>query len=292
MASLLPLLKAADPADFKLAIVTDEVSNEWDVVLDFFKRFNLRYAEIRNVEGHYNTAQPLPLIREARLTLDQARIRTAALATGFFKIRLPQDNAQGQTILDKQWDLLDGAMQRARILGTNTIRTFAFVHPRGEQPDKSHYPRIAELLKEAARRAGERGFRLAIENVGDSYVARAEQSAWVLKAVQDPALGLTWDPNNAAASGDRLPYPEGYNMLDPARILHVHLRDYRRTADGDTEWCGIGDGEFDHGGQIRALMRDGYRGALSIETHFQLDGSKLKASQFSAKGLLEKIRQI
>ena len=35
--------------------------------------------------------------------------------------------------------------------------------------------------------------------------------------MKEEALGLTWDPNNAGASGERA-FPDGYRLLDPARI--------------------------------------------------------------------------
>jgi L-ribulose-5-phosphate 3-epimerase len=34
----------------------------------------------------------------------------------------------------------------------------------------------------------------------------------------------------------------------------------------------MGSGTIDWGGQFRALQRDGYRGALSLETHWRLKG--------------------
>jgi hypothetical protein len=43
---------------------------------------------------------------------------------------LPPDNAAGQAILDKQWTLLNDAMDRAEILGTDRLRTFAFCRQR------------------------------------------------------------------------------------------------------------------------------------------------------------------
>ena len=52
------------------------------------------------------------------------------MGTAFFRIPLPPDNAAGQAILDKQWTLLNDAMDRAEILGTDRLRTFAFMSPK------------------------------------------------------------------------------------------------------------------------------------------------------------------
>ena len=143
------------------------------------------------------------------------------------------------------------------------------------------------MVAQAAEKAQKAGFRFALENVGGSYVGTSMDLEKLLAAVKNPALGLTWDPNNAAQMGDKEPFPAGYERLDSKRIFHLHLRDYKRTADGSAEWCGVGQGEFDHVGQIRALLEDGYDGAFSLETHFRIDGSKAKASEFSMTNLLE-----
>ena len=283
-----PLLRAIEPAKLKIAITTDEVDEDLGVALEFLARHKLKWAEIRNLGGKYNTAQPPEMIREARKQLDGAGVKLAILDTGFFKVPLPESQAK----LDEQWALLDRAFTNADILGADLIRTFAFTFPKEEQPDKTAYPRIYELVAQAAEKAQKAGFRFAVENVGGSYVGTSKDSAKLLAAVDNPALGLTWDPNNAAQMGDKEPFPAGYDRLDPKRIFHVHLRDYKRTPDGSAEWCGVGQGEFDHVGQIRAMLEDGYEGAFSLETHFQIDGSKAKASEFSMKNLLERVRKV
>ena len=277
----------------QLAVTTDEIDDDLAVALEFLQRYGLRYCEIRRLWDKYNTSQPLARIRQARSMLDDAGIRLAILDTSFFKVPLPEiDTVEGATATAKQWDLLDRAFERADILGTRLIRTFAFTHGRDETPDVSAYPRIYDLVEESAERARAAGFRLAVENVAGSYVATAAHSAALLKAVQSPGLGLTWDPNNSARAGDPEPYPSGYALLVPSRIWHVHLRDYRRLADGTVEWCGVGDGEFDHVAQVRRLLQDGYRSVFSLETHYTLDGSKAAASEQSLKGLLKAVRQL
>ncbi|MCB1019705.1 MAG: sugar phosphate isomerase/epimerase, partial [Acidobacteria bacterium] len=232
--------------------------------------------------------QPPAVVREARKQLDGAGVKLAILDTGFFKVPLPESPAK----LDEQWALLDRAFSNADILGTDLIRTFAFTYPKGGSAAGGDYPRSYDLVAQAAEKARKAGFRFAVENVGGSYVGTSMDSEKLLAAIDNPALGLTWDPNNAAQMGDKEPFPAGYKRLDPKRIFHVHLRDYKRTPDGSAEWCGVGQGEFDHVGQIRAMLADGYKGAFSLETHFKIDGSKAKASEFSMRNLLERIKQV
>ena len=290
-AAFLRALPAASLSQVRLGVTTDEIDDDITVASKFLREFGLNYAEVRNIWGKYNTAQPLDKVREARAIFDQHQIRTSVLGTAFFKIPLPPDTPEGRGVLDNQWALLNGAMERAKILGTDKIRVFAFTTKNGAKGDTKDFPRIFELVREAARRAKERNFRLALENVGGSYVSTGEEAAVLLKAVEESSLGLTWDPNNAGLSGEHS-FPHGYSKLDPARIIHVHLRDYRRDQDGKGEWCAVGDGEFDNLGQIRALLKTGYKETFTLETHYKSPQGKAHASRTSLTALLKVVAQV
>lgn len=287
---LLSRLQALELNKIALGVTTDEIDEDVLTAAKFLREFGLRHAEVRNIWGQYNTSQPLDRIREMKAIFDQHQIRTSVLGTGFFKIPLPADTPQGRAVLDNQWSLLDGAMERARILGTDRIRVFAFTYGKDERPDASRLGRIYELVTEAARRAKARNFRLALENVGGSYVSTGAEAAALLAQVKSPNLGLTWDPNNAGLSGEKA-FPEGFRKLDPARIFHVHLRDYR-FVNGKGEWCAVGDGEMDNLGQIRALLSSGYKEAFTLETHYKHPQGKAQASRTSLTALLEVIAKV
>jgi L-ribulose-5-phosphate 3-epimerase len=286
-AALSPLLRAIPLADFKLGVTTDEIDEDLVAALRFLREYGLKWGEIRSVWGSYAEKQPLDKVKEAKALMDEYQIKASILSTSFFKIPLP---AEGSPILEKQWQLLEDAMDRAEILGTKKLRTFAFTYKSSETPDPSAYPRIYELVRESARRARKRGFQLAVENVGGSYVWTGTDAAKLLAAVKEPALNLNWDPNNAAEKGEH-PFPEGYKLLDPARIIHVHLRDFRHNAAGKVEWCAVGEGEADNLGQIRALLKDGFKGTWTLETHWRPPQGKAYASKTSLTALLKVIEK-
>ncbi|MEO8128704.1 MAG: hypothetical protein ABI822_16500, partial [Bryobacteraceae bacterium] len=107
-------LLALPLAQMKLGVTTDEIDEDVTTAANFLREFGLSWAEIRNVWGKYNTAQPMEKIREASSILDQHKIRVSIEGTGFFKVPLPAETAEGQKALDEQWKLLDGAMERAK----------------------------------------------------------------------------------------------------------------------------------------------------------------------------------
>ena len=286
--ALTPLgLRAATLEQVKLGVTSDEIDDDLAVAVKFLDGFGVHYAEIRQLWGKYNTALPLEKIREARAIMDAGKIRTSVLGTAFFRGELPANDAA----LDKEWKLLDDAMDRAEIMGTNTLRTFAFMPKKGEEPKGSDLDRIYDLEREAARRAKKRNLRLAVENLGGSYFATGADSAKLLKNIKEEAFGLTWDPNNAGESGEKA-FPDGYKLLDPARIFHVHLRDYKHTPDGKVVWTAVGEGEFDNLGQIRALLKSGYKGTFTLETHFKHPDGKAAATRVSLTALLKVVSQV
>ena len=98
---------------FKLCITTDEIDDDPRAAARFLRRYGLRWAEIRNIWGPYNTDQPMERIRQARAILDEQGIQVSVLDTGFFKILLPPDTPEGHRKLDEQWKLLDAAQKDA-----------------------------------------------------------------------------------------------------------------------------------------------------------------------------------
>ena len=281
-------LRALPLARIRLGVTTDEIDDDVLKSARFLEDHGLKWAEVRNIWGPYNTDQPVDKVREAAKIFDEAGLKVSILDTGFFKIPLPPEGAAGQKTLDEQWKLLDAAMERARIFGTRKLRVFTFMLAKGEAPSAKSYARIDELMREAARRA--RGFSLAVENIGGGHVWSGAESGEFLKRVRESNVGLAWDPNNAAESGENS-FPDGYRKIDPKRILHVHLRDYRHE-NGKVVWAAVGAGEFDNTGQIRALLKDGYRETFTLETHWRDPKGKLYSTETSLAGLLKAIEKV
>ena len=83
-----------------------------------------------------------------------------------------------------------------------------------------------------------------------------------------PGAGwITFDPTNRAVGG--------YNLIPKDRIVHVHVKDCHM--EGPTPiWGPVGTRHVDWKGQIAALRGDGYKGWLSLETHWQGPGGNDK----------------
>ncbi len=139
-------------------------------------------------------------------------------------------------------------------------------------------------------RRREHGLVIGLENEPACNIGTARESARVLAALDHPALQLVWDPANAFVLGER-PFPDGYGILPVDRIAHVHAKDCR-VHDLIPEWGLLGDMGLDWRGQMDALLRDHYRGWVSLETHWRgPDGNRLEASRLCGERLRDLVRE-
>jgi sugar phosphate isomerase/epimerase len=146
------------------------------------------------------------------------------------------------------------------------------------------FDRIVEALYNLAQQAAERGVTIGLENEHACNIGTGEETARLLAALDQPNLGVVWDPANALVAGEN-PFPEGYGRIPPGRIVHVHAKDCR-VENHKAQWLELGAGAVDWPGQIDALARDRYPGWISLETHWQgPNGDKLEASMICGRNL-------
>jgi sugar phosphate isomerase/epimerase len=123
-------------------------------------------------------------------------------------------------------------------------------------------------LRLAARETAAAGLILGLENVRSCWGNTGTNTARIIAAVDHPALRAIWDPGNDYVSAGE-PVDAGYEAVRPW-ICHIHVKDARVVdrASGLTAWEAVGAGEVDYGTHFARLRRDGYRGTLSLETHW------------------------
>ena len=101
--------------------------------------------------------------------------------------------------------------------------------------------------------------------------------AEILRAVRHPALRVVWDPANAYVAGENA-FPDGFDLLPAGSVVHVHAKDCRLKG-GQPRWMPLGTGALDWKGQLIALAESGYKGCVSLETHWAgPGGDKLQGS--------------
>jgi L-ribulose-5-phosphate 3-epimerase len=290
--------RAASADLFALAVITDEIAQDFGHALEVAaKEFRLGFIELRELWGKNLFALDAAQLNEARALLKRFDLRVSSIASPIFKVDWPgaplspfspkRDQFGASFTFDQQDQLLARGFELARTFATTNIRIFDFWRLDDQKPYRAA---IDRKLAEAAALAAKHGITLLLENEHACNTATGAEAARTLKAVPSPNLKLNWDPGNAAARGET-PFPDGYGLLPKSRIGYMHCKDLVRKPDGKTEWAAMGKGVIDYVGQFRALRRDGYRGVLSLETHWRGAGTPEESSRQSMAGMKDLLRR-
>lgn len=276
---------------FPIAAITDEFSPDLETALASMCEIGMTAVELRMVFGKNIIDLSDEELDRARQMITQRGLRVISIASPLLKCVLPdapevdsrfqQDIFAARHSFEDQPRLAERAFEIARRMGAQIIRVFSYW--RTVEPEKC-FDRVASALRDLADKASDRGVTIGLENEHACNIATAAESARVLKAVQHPNLKLVWDPANAYVSGE-IPYPDGYRLLPADRIVHVHAKDCF-VQDHKPQWGALGEMGIDWRGQIRALAEDGYRGYISLETHWPgPGGDKHQASMICGRNL-------
>lgn len=267
----------------KVSVISDEITQEFERALDIALAHNVRHVELRGLWGT-NVAQLTDeQIERAKRALDERDMGVVAIAAPVFKVNLSDERkgnvgdtfkARADGSVAEQLEVFDRCASVADAFGTDLVRTFAFW--RDGAPNEDVYNEIEERLRLALERAENHGVRLALENEHACFIGTASEAIEALKRIPSPSFGLIWDPGNAACLDPiEQVFPKGYEAIKAEvgfeRIFHVHVKDPAHTDEG-TKFIEFGKGELDYHGQIKALVADGYQGAVSMETHWKGDG--------------------
>jgi len=276
---------------FPIAAITDEFSQDLETAVRSMAEIGMTGAELRMLFGKN-------IIDLSNLELDRASeivarhgLEIVSIASPLLKCVLPnspevdarfqQDVFAATHTFEDQPRLADRALDIAERTGARIVRVFSYW--RAVQPDAC-FERVARVLEHLAAQAALHGRTIGIENEHACNIATGAETARLLEAAAHPNLNVVWDPANAYVSGET-PFPDGYRRLPVERIVHVHAKDCRVEGHRPI-WCALGEGGIDWKGQIRALADDGYKGWISLETHWQGPrGDKHEASVICGRNL-------
>jgi L-ribulose-5-phosphate 3-epimerase len=279
-----------------IGAITDEFSLDIEVALDAMSKLGMTIAELRLIGNRNIIDLTDEEVRRIREQVEARGMRVLSIASPVLKCVLPDapplDERFQQDVFGSAYTIADQprlaqrAMEIAELTGAKFIRVFSYW--RTTAPEQCH-DRIIAALRGLADKAGARGLIIGLENEHACNVATGAEAGRILDALDHPALKSIWDPANAFMLGER-PFPDGYSKLPAARVAHVHAKDCVMK-DRTATWGPLGEMDVDWRGQIAALKRDGYAGAISLETHWRgPDGDRLNASIVCGANLAELVK--
>ncbi|MBI2680328.1 MAG: sugar phosphate isomerase/epimerase [Candidatus Solibacter usitatus] len=258
---------------FPTAAITDEFSPDLETAARSMAELGMRGAELRLLFGKNIIDLTDDELARARQIVEAHGLHVISIASPVLKCTLPdappidprfqQDMFASNYTFADQPRLARRAFAIAGLTGARIVRVFSYW--RTLQPDAC-FERVVSALCELADQAKAHDLIIGLENEHACNISTAEETARVLAAIDHPNLKVVWDPANAYLSGE-IPFPDGYRLLPAGRIVHVHAKDCF-VRDHRPVWGPLGEGGVDWKGQIGALRADGYRGYISLETHW------------------------
>jgi sugar phosphate isomerase/epimerase len=259
---------------FPLAAITDEFSPDIQTAIRSMADLGMTGAELRMVFGKNIINLTDEELEQAIGIVKGAGMEIISLASPLLKCVLPdapdvdarfqQDMFAAKLTIEDQPRLAARAFEIAKRTGAKVIRVFSYW--RTVEPEKC-FDRIVTALGELADKAAKEGIIIGLENEHACNVATGAETAQIMNAIRHPNLKVVWDPANARVAGELRPFPDGYRLLPKGSIVHVHAKDCHVQGQ-KAIWERIGEGEIEWKGQMQALIDDGYKGYISLETHW------------------------
>ena len=290
---------------FSVGVVNSEISSDVDVGVDVAADLGMSGIEIEDFWGRAAWQVDDALLERTRASVERGGLSVSAVGTQAFKILiLPPGDARDLASIDG-WDQhrieLEGGIRVAQALDSPFVRVFScrrdgmvgMGNPSPRLPEGGPLPAdrlagIAAVLRDAGDRADAAGVTLLVEKRpqllgqhGREHRAhpgshRSPEGQAELGSVQ--RLRLRRRPFSAPAT--RLPVRGPPTSTSRTRASSI-------PSTGLIAWECVGRGEVDFVGQLRALIADGFAGAVNLETHWHPeDRSKEANSRESFAGML------
>jgi sugar phosphate isomerase/epimerase len=294
------MVRAQQQSPFKLSVITEEISMDFELACSVAaKDFGMQWVELRGLWGKNIADLDADDVTKAQGILTKYGLRVTDLASPLFKVDWPgaslskfssQKGAKNDTFgatadFKKQDEVLERCIELSKQFKTEKIRCFDFWRLDDVAPYRAA---IDDKLREAAGKTKKQGIALMLENEHECNTVTAAEVVRLMAAV--PELSLNWDPANAVMHGELDAYPAGFAMLPKDRIIHCHCKNVVRDAAGKLQWSPVDIGFIDWAAQFRSLKQMGYRGAISLETHWRGGGTPEASSRISWAGMKKELQ--
>lgn len=282
---------------FKVGVFTDSINQDLEEALDVVaNEFKLKYVELRTIWKKNIVDLKKEEIDKVKEEIDKRNLSVCCIASPFLKCKLTEEGevdetdvffAEGESY-EKHLDIFDRSIQLAKIFSVNLVRCFGFWR---QELTPNLWQEMLDRIRKAVKIAEKNNLVLVLENCAGLNISTAKEASRLFKEIDSPHLRLLWDPDNSFHRRE-IPYPDGYSLIKQY-IAHVHVRDSIWDRDANkAKYVAVGDGEVDWKGQLKALLNDSYKGTISLEDNYSIDGDQeagTKCSFWQLKRILASI---
>ena len=262
---------------FKLGVITDGISRDFEYALDTMVETGLEYVELQYLwEKQVGDLTDADVARIKGL-IDAQNLKVSCISHHNLSA-LPVDTAVVAPAYRDHITTLQRCIDIAEALGTKLVRIFSFRKEMvlfGAEPivSKGTWATLLDRLEEPLRIADDAGITLVMETAISGNVTSALLARKLIDELDVPHLKILWDPCSSLYCTE-IPYPDGYEVIRE-HIAHVHLKDGVVNLPAATfDFCAMRQGQMEpyYNDIVDALKRDGYQGAISLESVYTPQG--------------------
>ena len=256
---------------FKLGTITDGISRDFEYALDTMVETGLEYVELQYLWEKQVGDLTAADVERVKGLIDARNLKVSCISHHNLSA-LPVDTAVVAPAYREHITTLQRCINVAQALGTNLVRIFSFQKEMvlfGAEPviSEGAWTTLMNRLEEPLQIADTAGITLVMETAISGNVTSALLARKLIDELDVPHLKVLWDPCSSLYCTE-VPYPDGYEAIRE-HIVHVHLKDGVVNLPAATfDFCAMRQGQMDpyYNDIVSALKRDGYEGAISLES--------------------------
>lgn len=231
----------------------DEIDMDLDKQIEVLKKLNMKYVEMRGVNGKGLVEYPLAEVKEIKAQLDANGIALSSVGSPIGKILITDAFAP-------HMELYKHTVEIAHMMNTPNIRMFSFFMPGGESYEP-YRGQVFDQMGQFVDYAKANDVILLHENEKDIYGDVASRCLELMNAYYGDHFKAVFDfANFVQCKQDTM---EAYQMLK-RYVAYIHIKDAIWETAAVVP-AGQGDGSV--AAILKQLKADGYQGFLSLEPH-------------------------
>ncbi len=238
--------------------ISDEAGQDLESQIRAHRELGWEYLEPRNIGDQCITDLSDEDFEATSGQLNDAGLKIVGFASQLANWARPVDN-------DFQVDIdeLNRAIPRMQQTGAKFIRCMSYPNRKESPLSESDWgDEVVRRFKILAKLAEDGGVTIVHENCHGWASQTPQHSLQFIERVGSPALRLVFDTGN-----EREQDTVAYYQAVKQHVVHVHVKDWKRNADGTCEECFPGEGDSGAREILEDLIQTGYDGCLSIEPH-------------------------
>ena len=240
----------------EISFVNDEFSENLDEVISFAKKNNLRYIELRKINGKELTDFSLDELSLMAEKIAKSGLLVSCIYSSFLKWKMGENNFNlFSQCIDNEEEYFLGLMDVADVLGASNIVIYSY------HKNELTIEELAQKLDVYSQMALDRGISLLLENDGLCNIDSINKMHELFELYNFSNIFPLINMGNVLALNDEFTPSKLRDLINSCQYFHI--KDYDAEL---KRFVVVGEGNADYE-TILAEKSDDYATILSLEPH-------------------------